>query len=185
MKLELRQIGLGQVLEIVPARHRDARGFFSETYNAELFARHGIDLVFMQDNHSLSRAAGVVRGLHHQLPPHAQEKLVRVVRGRIYDVVVDIRRSSATFGQWAGLELSADLGNQILVPRGFAHGFVTLEPNTEVIYKVTCGFAPAFDRSIRYDDPDIGISWPSSGGAFQLSEKDERAPRLRDAEVFA
>lgn len=182
--MDIRDIGLGGVLEIVPPRHSDERGFFSETYNAEILARHGIDLVFMQDNHSLSIHAGVVRGLHYQLPPHAQDKLIRVARGRIFDVAVDLRRSSPTFGQWAGLELSAERGNQLLVPRGFGHGFVTLEPSTEVIYKVTSGYAPAADRSIRFDDPSIGIEWPRPGVPFTLSDKDRSAPLLADAEVF-
>lgn len=183
--MEIREIGLPEVLEIIPQRHGDARGFFSETYNAEKLTKHGIDLVFMQDNHSLSVAAGVLRGLHYQLPPHAQDKLVRVVRGRIFDVAVDLRRSSSTFGRWAGLELSAERGNQLLVPRGFGHGFVTLEPNTEVFYKVTSPYAPASDRSIRYDDPSIGIDWPTLGVPFTLSDKDRSAPSLADAEIFS
>lgn len=182
--MEIRKTGLPGVLEIIPQRHGDARGFFSETYNAQTLAKHGIDLVFVQDNHSLSVEAGVVRGLHYQLPPHAQDKLVRVMRGRIFDVAVDLRRSSPTFGHWVGLELSADRGNQILVPRGFGHGFMTLEPGTEVIYKVTAGYHPTSDRSVRFDDPAIGIEWPKLDGPLTLSAKDEAAPRLTDAEVF-
>ncbi len=182
--MDVREIGFGEVLEVLPVRHRDARGFFSETYNAGMLTQHGIDLVFTQDNHSLSVEAGVVRGLHYQLPPFAQDKLVRVVRGRIFDVAVDLRRSSQTFGRWVGLELSAERGNQILIPRGFGHGFVTLEPNTEVFYKVTSGYAPSADRSVRFDDPTIGIEWPTLGDPFTLSDKDRSAPFLADAEVF-
>ncbi|RVD20669.1 dTDP-4-dehydrorhamnose 3,5-epimerase [Mesorhizobium sp. M4B.F.Ca.ET.017.02.2.1] len=183
--LEIRPLGLDDVVEIVPKRHGDARGFFIETYNAERFAEAGIDLRFVQDNHSYSAAAGVVRGLHYQLPPRAQDKLLRVVRGSILDVAVDIRRGSKSFGQWVALEISAEKGNQILVPKGFAHGFVTLEPDTEVLYKVTDTYSPEHDRSIRYDDPAIGIEWPAISGGYQLSDKDLKAPALGMAEVFA
>ncbi|CCV12491.1 dTDP-4-dehydrorhamnose 3,5-epimerase [Mesorhizobium sp. STM 4661] len=183
--LEIRPLGLDGVLEIVPKRFGDARGFFVETYNEERFSEAGIDLRFIQDNHSYSAAAGVLRGLHYQLSPRAQDKLLRVVRGRILDVAVDIRRSSKTFGKWVALEISAEKGNQILVPRGFAHGFVTLAPDTEVLYKVTELYSPQHDRSIRFDDPAIGIEWPSLSGGFQLSDKDLKAPTLAAAEVFA
>lgn len=183
--MEVRPLGIEGVLEIVPKRHGDARGFFIETYNAERFSQAGIDLRFVQDNHSYSAAAGVLRGLHYQLAPRAQDKLVRVIRGSILDVAVDIRRGSKTFGKWIALELSADRGNQILVPKGFAHGFVTLVPDTEVLYKVTDTYSPEHDRSIRFDDPAIGIEWPSMAGGFQLSDKDLKAPPLAAAEVFA
>ncbi|MBZ9755792.1 dTDP-4-dehydrorhamnose 3,5-epimerase [Mesorhizobium sp. ESP6-5] len=183
--LEVRSLGIDGVLEIVPKRHGDARGFFMETYNAELFSQAGIDLVFVQDNHSYSAAAGVLRGLHYQLAPRAQDKLLRVIRGSILDVAVDIRRASKTFGKWVALEVSAQKGNQILVPKGFAHGFVTLVPDTEVLYKVTDTYSPEHDRSIRFDDPTIGIGWPSLAGGFQLSDKDLKAPLLAVAEVFA
>ncbi|UCI06849.1 dTDP-4-dehydrorhamnose 3,5-epimerase [Mesorhizobium sp. B1-1-8] len=183
--LEVRPLGLDGVLEIVPERHRDARGFFSETWSAGRFAEAGIDLVFVQDNHSYSAAAGVLRGLHYQLPPCAQDKLLRVVRGSVLDVAVDIRRGSPTFAKWVALEISAEKGNQILVPKGFAHGFVTLVPHTEVLYKVTDTFSPEHDRSIRFDDPAIGIEWPALSGGFQLSDKDSKAPLLGMAEVFA
>ncbi len=138
----------------------------------------------MQDNHSYSAAAGVVRGLHYQLPPRAQDKLLRVIRGKILDVAVDIRRGSKSFGKWVALEVSAEKGNQILVPKGFAHGFITLVPDTEVLYKVTDTYSPAHDRSIRFDDPAIGIEWPAVSGGFQLSDKDLKAPLLAGAEVF-
>lgn len=183
--MEVRPLGIDGVLEIVPKRHGDARGFFIETYNAERFSQAGIDLRFVQDNHSYSAAAGVLRGLHYQLAPRAQDKLVRVIRGSILDVAVDIRRGSKTFGKWVALELSADRGNQVLVPKGFAHGFVTLVPDTEVLYKVTDTYSPEHDRSIRFDDPVIGIEWPSMAGGFQLSDKDLKAPPLAAAEVFA
>lgn len=183
--MEIRSLGLEGVLEIVPKRHGDARGFFMETYNAERFAQAGIKLHFMQDNHSYSAAAGVLRGLHYQLAPRTQDKLLRVIRGRIVDVCVDIRRSSKTFGKWIAHEISAEKGNQILVPRGFAHGFVTLVPDTEVLYKVTDTYSPDHERSIRFDDPAIGIKWPSIAGGFQLSDKDLKAPMLAAAEVFA
>ena len=182
---EVRPTGLAGVLEITPARFGDARGFFSETYNAARLAASGIDLAFVQDNHSFSARRGVLRGLHYQLPPRAQDKLVRVVRGAIFDVAVDIRRGSPTFGQWVGVELSAEKWNQLLVPKGFAHGFVTLTENTEVVYKVTDHYSPEHDRSIRYDDPDIAIRWPVAADALQLSDKDLAAARLAEAEVFS
>ncbi|MER9845655.1 dTDP-4-dehydrorhamnose 3,5-epimerase [Mesorhizobium australicum] len=183
--LEVRSLGIDGVLEIVPKRHGDARGFFMETYNAERFSQAGIEQVFVQDNHSYSAAAGVLRGLHYQLAPRAQDKLLRVIRGSILDVAVDIRRASKTFGKWVALEVSAQKGNQILVPKGFAHAFVTLVPDTEVLYKVTDTYSPEHDRSIRFDDPAIGIEWPSLAGGFQLSDKDLKAPLLAVAEVFA
>ena len=183
--MEIRSLGLEGVLEIVPKRHGDARGFFMETYSAERFAQAGIKLHFVQDNHSYSAAAGVLRGLHYQLAPRAQDKLLRVIRGRILDVCVDIRHGSKSFGKWMAHEISAEKGNQILVPRGFAHGFVTLVPDTEVLYKVTDTYSPEHERSIRFDDPAIGIEWPSLAGGFQLSDKDLKAPLLADAEVFA
>ncbi len=183
--IEVRQAGLDGVLEIIPRKFDDGRGFFSETYNAARFAEAGIDLVFVQDNHSHSAHKGVLRGLHYQLPPRAQDKLVRVVRGSIFDVAVDIRRGSPNFGRWVATELSAAKWNQLLVPKGFAHGFVTLEDDTEVIYKVTDLYSPEHDRSIRYDDPDIGIEWPLPGASLQLSAKDLAGRRLADAELFS
>lgn len=182
--LEIRKLGLDGVLEVVPKRFGDDRGFFSETYNASSFSQAGLGLVFVQDNHSLSAAKGVVRGLHYQLPPKAQDKLVRVIRGSIIDVAVDIRKGSPTFGKWISLELSAQKWNQILVPKGFAHGFMTLEENTEVIYKVTDYYSPEHDRAIRFDDPQIGIDWPLPSDQIQLSDKDRAAPGLADAETF-
>ncbi|QND52047.1 dTDP-4-dehydrorhamnose 3,5-epimerase [Phyllobacterium sp. 628] len=182
--LEVKTLALDGVLEITPKKFGDDRGFFSETYNAARFTEAGLNLTFVQDNHSLSAAKGVLRGLHYQLSPRAQDKLVRVVRGSIVDVAVDIRKGSPTFGQWLALELSAHKWNQILVPKGFAHGFMTLEENTEVVYKVTDYYSPEHDRSIRFDDPQIGIEWPIAADQIQLSEKDRAAPSLADAEVF-
>ena len=146
-------------------------------------AAAGIDLDFVQDNHSFSAARGVLRGLHFQVPPSAQAKLVRVSRGSVYDVAVDIRRGSPSFGRWVGLTLSAGLWNQVLVPEGFAHGFVTLEPDTEVQYKVTRPYDPANDRGIRFDDPAIAVDWPIDPNEVQLSGKDQVAPLLADVDT--
>jgi dTDP-4-dehydrorhamnose 3,5-epimerase len=181
--LEVRELGLDGVVEIVPKKFGDDRGFFSETFNAQRFTENGIPLEFCQDNHSLSRDRGVLRGLHYQLPPRAQDKLVRVSRGAIFDVVVDIRQGSPTFGKWVGVEISAGKWNQVLVPKGFAHGFVTLVPDTEVQYKVTEYYSAEHDRGVRYDDPAIGIEWPIEVEAITLSEKDSAAPLLADAEL--
>ncbi|MBB5703756.1 dTDP-4-dehydrorhamnose 3,5-epimerase [Ochrobactrum daejeonense] len=181
----VRPLSLPGIFEITPRKFGDDRGFFSETYNARSFAEAGIDLTFVQDNHSYSATKGVVRGLHYQLPPFAQDKLVRVTRGAILDVAVDIRKSSPTFGKWVALEVSAEKWNQILVPKGFAHGFMTLVENTEVIYKVTDYYSPEHDRSIRFEDPAIGIEWPIPASEVQLSDKDRKAPLLADAEIFA
>jgi dTDP-4-dehydrorhamnose 3,5-epimerase len=183
--MEVRPLALDGVFEIVPRKFGDDRGFFSETYKVSALAEAGINLNFVQDNHSFSAAKSVVRGLHYQLPPFAQDKLVRVVRGAILDVAVDIRKSSPTFGKWVALEVSAEKWNQILVPKGFAHGFMTLVENTEVIYKVTDYYSPEHDRSIRFDDPAIGIEWPLPTSSVQLSDKDQKAPLLADAEIFA
>ncbi|MBO1026947.1 dTDP-4-dehydrorhamnose 3,5-epimerase [Ochrobactrum sp. SD129] len=183
--MDVRSLGIDGVFEISPRRFGDDRGFFSETYNEKALADAGIDLTFIQDNHSYSAAKGVVRGLHYQLPDKAQDKLVRVIRGAILDVAVDIRKSSPTFGKWVSLEVSAEKWNQILVPKGFAHGFMTLVPDTEVIYKVTDYYSPQHDRSIRFDDPAIGIDWPLAASEVQLSDKDQKAPLLADAEIFA
>lgn len=169
------------VLLIEPARHGDARGFFSEVWKRSALAAAGLAADFVQDNHSLSRDAGVLRGLHFQRPPHAQGKLVRVARGRILDVVVDIREGSPSFGRHVTAELSAANWRQIWVPRGFAHGFLTLEPDTEVLYKVDAEYHAASDGGIAWDDPALGIPWPLPPGGPILSEKDRAAPRLAAA----
>lgn len=177
--MKIQQTNLPGVLLLEPARFGDERGFFSESWNKNTLAQHGVDLDFVQDNHSLSQTVGTVRGLHFQAPPHAQAKLVRCGRGALFDVAVDIRKSSPTYGQWVGYELSFENGLQLLVPTGFLHGFVTLQPNTEIIYKCTDYYAPECDGAVRFDDPDIGVDWPLTGEAV-LSDKDAAAPLLRD-----
>ncbi|KUO68139.1 MAG: dTDP-4-dehydrorhamnose 3,5-epimerase [Alphaproteobacteria bacterium BRH_c36] len=173
-------LGLPEVLEIAPAKFGDARGFFSETYNAKKFSDAGLSMAFVQDNHSFSAARGVLRGLHYQLPPFAQDKLVRVIKGAIFDVAVDIRRGSPRFGQWCARTISAKAWNQMFVPKGFAHGFLTLEPDTEVIYKVSDLYSPEHERAINFADPDIAIEWPLDGIEPTLSDKDRVAPFLKD-----
>ena len=180
--VEIRPLGLDGVFEIRPRRFGDDRGFFSEVWSRGALAEAGLDLDFVQDNHSYSAARGVLRGLHYQLPPAAQDKLVRVSRGSVYDVAVDIRPGSPTFGNWVGLTLSAELWNQILVPKGFAHGFVTLEEHTEVQYKVTAPYRPDLERAIRFDDPDLGIDWPVGSEEIQLSAKDRVGSSFSAAE---
>ena len=175
---DVQPLGLDGVLEIRPPKFGDERGFFSETYKADSLAAAGFTQPFIQDNHSYSAAKSVLRGLHFQNPPVAQAKLVRVTRGSIFDVAVDIRRGSPTFGRWVSLVLSADLWNQILIPEGYAHGFLTLEEHCEVQYKVTAPYSPQHDRSIRFDDPQIGIEWPAKANDIQLSAKDRDAPLL-------
>ena len=178
--------GLPEVIVVTPKRFGDGRGFFSETYHRDKFAQVGIDCEFVQDNHSLSAAVGTLRGLHYQLPPHAQDKLVRVVRGRIRDVAVDIRRSSPTFGKHVAVELSAEGGEQILVPKGFAHGFVTLEPDTEVVYKVSDVYDQPSERGIAWNDPQLAVDWGLPVDQPTLSGKDAQNPKLADQpDLFA
>lgn len=169
-----------EVKIITPKRLGDRRGFFSEVYARKAFAAAGIDLDFVQDNHSRSREVGTIRGLHFQAPPFAQVKLVRVTRGRILDVAVDLRRSSPTFGRHVAVELSEENWRQLLVPIGFAHGFCTLEPDTEVLYKVTNDYAPAHDFGVAFDDPTLAIAWPVETEKAILSDRDRRHPRLAD-----
>jgi dTDP-4-dehydrorhamnose 3,5-epimerase len=183
--LELRELELPGVIEVRPPRFGDERGFFSEVWREDHFAEVGITARFVQDNHSFSKAAGVLRGLHFQLEPAAQDKLVRVARGSIYDVAVDIRRGSPTFGRWVGLVVSAEEWNQIFVPKGFAHGFVTLEEDCEVLYKASAPYTPDLERTIRFDDPRLGIEWPVDAGALTLSERDRSAPLLADLDLHA
>lgn len=179
--LDVRKLKIPDVLELTPRKFGDDRGFFSETFNRNRLAEAGIAIDWMQDNQSYSAEPYTMRGLHYQEPPFAQDKLVRVLRGRILDVAVDIRQGSPHFGKWVALELSAAAFNQILVPVGFAHGFLTLEPDTEVFYKVSAPYSGEHDRSIRFDDPAIGIDWPLNGQTPVLSAKDEAAPTLQDA----
>lgn len=170
---------LGPVRLIEPVRHGDARGWFTETYSEKTFEEHGIACRFVQDNHSLSRPAWTLRGLHFQAPPSGQDKLVRCVRGRIWDVAVDLRRGSPTYGKSVGAELSAENGRQLFVPIGFAHGFLTLEPDTEVVYKVSHLYDPQADGGIAWNG--AGVDWPlPPGAAPELSPKDTRLPTLKD-----
>ncbi|WP_156963638.1 dTDP-4-dehydrorhamnose 3,5-epimerase [Muricoccus aerilatus] len=158
----------------------DLRGYFMETYSERDFRAVGVDARFVQDNQSLSARVGTLRGLHFQTPPHAQAKLVRVVRGAVLDVAVDIRRDSPGFGRHVACHLTADGAEQLYIPAGFAHGFVTLAPDTEVAYKVSDLYAPECDRGIAWDDPDLGLPWPELPGGPILSAKDRNHPRLRD-----
>jgi dTDP-4-dehydrorhamnose 3,5-epimerase len=173
------------VVELQPTRHGDERGWFSEVWNRSTLESHGISIDWVQDNTSMSAVVGTVRGIHYQLPDHAQTKLVRVVAGAVLDVAVDLRKSSPSFGQWVAVRLDAAIGNQLLVPEGFGHGFCTLEPNTLVSYKVSDYYDPACDRSVQWDDPDIAIDWPAVADPAALSTKDAAAPALAQAEVFA
>ncbi|HWY60325.1 MAG TPA: dTDP-4-dehydrorhamnose 3,5-epimerase [Rhizomicrobium sp.] len=179
MTLAVQSFDVSGPLLITPKRFLDSRGFFSETYNARAFAEAGIVSVFVQDNHSLSRQRGTVRGLHFQAPPRLQEKLVRVVKGRILDVAIDLRISSPTFGGHVSTEIGADDGRQFYVPVGFAHGFCTLEPDTEVFYKVTDFWAPECEGGVLWNDPALGIAWPDFAGA-QVVAKDAALPRLSE-----
>ncbi len=165
---------------IVTRIHRDHRGFFSETYSRADLVALGVNLEFVQDNHSLSVERGVVRGLHFQIPPFAQDKLVRVIRGSVFDVAVDIRRESPTYGKHVARVISTANWNQFLIPAGFAHGFCTLEANTEVIYKVTNYYSPEHDRGLLWNDEDLGIAWPIRENEAILSAKDMKQPRFRD-----
>ena len=178
--MELRPLGIDGVIEIIPKKFGDARGYFSETYARAGFRAAGIAPDWVQDNQSFSAEKGVLRGLHFQVSPYAQDKLIRVLRGSIFDVAVDIRKNSPTFGRWVSCTLSAAAFNQLLVPKGFAHGFVTLEAETEVLYKVSAPYDATCDRSIFYADPAIGIAWPLPTSGPNLSEKDRKAPKLAD-----
>ena len=173
-------LDIADVKLLTPKIFRDDRGFFTETWNARALAAAGIAADFVQDNTAFSRAKGTVRGLHFQLPPMAQVKLVRVVRGAILDVAVDLRRGSPTYGRHVTAVLSAENGAQILVPGTFAHGYCTLEPDTEVAYKVTAYYSPEHDRGIAWDDPALAIAWPVEPGEGQLSDKDRRQPAFAD-----
>jgi dTDP-4-dehydrorhamnose 3,5-epimerase len=177
-------LALPGILEITPPRFTDERGFFSETYNRQAFATDGIADEFVQDNHAYSRLKGTFRGLHYQLPPRAQGKLLRALRGSFLDVMVDIRRSSPSFSKWLAVEVSASRWNQVYVPAGYAHGYLTLEDDTEVAYKVTDIYSQPHERAIRFDDPAIGITWPMPVETMRLSARDLAAPVLAAAEIF-
>jgi dTDP-4-dehydrorhamnose 3,5-epimerase len=174
--MEVQPLAIFDVKLITPKIFRDERGFFSETYHRQALAAAGITAEFVQDNHSLSIKNGVVRGLHFQIPPRAQDKLVRVTRGSIFDVAVDIRVNSPTYGMHVSTVLSAENWTQIWVPKGFAHGFCTLEENTEVIYKTTDYYAPECDRGLLWNDSTLGIAWPIAHAAAVLSQKDSQHP---------
>lgn len=179
--MEHTRLEILDVILLTPRRFGDERGFFSETFNRRAYEEAGIVGEFVQDNHSLSRDAYVIRGLHFQTPPHAQDKLVRVTRGSVLDVVVDIRHGSPTFGKHVSAVLSAENWRQIWVPQGFAHAFCTLEPDTEFLYKVTDYYAPDNDAGLAWDDPALGIDWPIPNGvAAILSDKDKNHPKLAD-----
>ncbi|WP_336810053.1 dTDP-4-dehydrorhamnose 3,5-epimerase [Bosea sp. MMO-172] len=178
--LNVEETAIPAVKIVTPKKFGDHRGFFSETWSRKGFAEAGLDLDFVQDNQSLSGPVGTLRGLHFQSPPFAQDKLVRVTRGRILDVTVDIRTSSPTFGKHVAVELSAENWKQLLVPVGFAHGFVTLEPDTEVLYKVTAPYAPENDYGLAFDDPALGIDWRLPLSGLTLSDKDRKHPRLAE-----
>ena len=178
--MQINPTSIAAVQVLTPKRHGDHRGFFSEVYRKEFLSTKGIDVEFVQDNHSLSAEKGTVRGLHFQAPPFAQDKLVRVVRGSVFDVAVDLRKGSATYGEHVSVVLSAEAWNQVYVPVGFAHGFMTLEPDTEVVYKVSDYYAPDNERGLLWNDPELGIQWPIPERRAVLSEKDRRYPRLAD-----
>ena len=177
--MQIEETALPGVVILTPRRFGDARGFFAETWNQQTMAGLGITTAFVQDNHSVSADVNTVRGLHFQAPPHAQAKLVRCGRGALFDVAVDIRKGSPTFGQWVGVELTAENGKQLLVPEGFLHGFATRAPDTEICYKCSDFYAPEADGAVVYDDPTIGIDWGLTGAAV-LSTKDAAASKLAD-----
>jgi dTDP-4-dehydrorhamnose 3,5-epimerase len=176
--MQILKTAIEDVKLIKPVRHADSRGFFSEVFKESELRKHAIDIAFVQDNHSLSVTRGVVRGLHFQLAPFAQAKLLRVVAGSIFDVAVDIRGGSPSFGRHVAVVLSATDWNQILIPEGFAHGYCTLEPNTEVLYKVNAYYSPEHDRGLLWNDPALGIAWPVSAEEALVSDRDRKHPVL-------
>jgi dTDP-4-dehydrorhamnose 3,5-epimerase len=178
------KVGLDGPLEIVPDKIGDHRGYFSEVFRLDEFARHAGAVQFVQDNQSLSVRAGTVRGLHFQTHPRAQGKLVRCLAGKLLDVAVDLRADSASFGQWISVVLTPELNNQLWVPVGFGHGFCTLEPDTVIAYRVTNYYSPDDDRGVAWDDPDIAVSWPDVAVADSLSAKDRGQPSLRELPTY-
>jgi dTDP-4-dehydrorhamnose 3,5-epimerase len=179
-RMEFTRFPIPGPIAIMPVRHGDARGYFSETFRADRVQEAAGPIDLVQENQSLSAQPGTIRGLHFQIAPAAQGKLVRCVAGALFDVAVDIRHDSPTFGQWVSAELTADNGRQLWIPAGFAHGFCTLEPNTVVAYKVSAYYSPAHDRGMAWDDPALGITWPAVANAATLSAKDRAQPRLGD-----
>ncbi|MCB8839379.1 dTDP-4-dehydrorhamnose 3,5-epimerase [Aurantimonas sp. VKM B-3413] len=182
--LDVEHLAIPEVLVVTCRRHGDDRGFFSETYNRDRFREAGITMDFVQDNHAYSAEKGTVRGLHFQTPPFAQDKLVRVVRGAILDIAVDLRTGSPTYGRYVSAVISAKAWNQILVPVGFAHGLVTLEPDTEVLYKVSNVYSPEHDKGLLWNDPALGIDWGLAEEEAILSAKDKTQPRLADLPAY-
>ena len=178
MNFTFSRLAIPDLVLIRPIIFKDVRGLFSETYRKEFLASLGLEIDFVQENHSISVRKGTIRGLHFQKPPSAQAKLVRVVKGSIFDVAVDIRRGSPSYGQWTAVELTAMEGEQLFVPHGFAHGFCTLEPDTEVLYKCDAYYAPDLEGGLRYDDPTIGIVWPLRGEPATLNDRDAGFPGL-------
>ena len=179
--MSVENLAIPGVLLVTPQRFADSRGYFVETYNQRRALADGIDVTFVQDNQSLSTQRGTIRGLHFQLAPAPQAKLVRVMEGSVYDVAVDLRVGSATYARWCGATLTADRGEQLFIPAGFAHGFCTLEPNTMVAYKVDGFYDKHAEGGLRWDDPDIAITWPIQAGDIKVSDKDAALPFLRDA----
>lgn len=180
MSCIIESLDIPEVKVIRPTRHRDQRGFFSETYSKSALAEAGINVEFVQDNHAMSVRKGTIRGLHFQVSPFAQDKLVRVVRGAIFDVAVDIRGGSPTYGRHVSAIISSEAWNQIFVPIGFAHGFATLEAHTEVLYKVSKFYSPDDDKGLLWNDPALQIEWPVSEAVATLSERDRNQPKLED-----
>lgn len=178
--MRTQRLDIPEVMLVTPDKHGDGRGFFSEVHNRRTFAAAALDVEFVQDNHSLSAERGTVRGLHFQVPPHAQHKLVRVIRGSIFDVAVDLRRGSPNYGRHVATTVSAASWSQIFVPAGFAHGLMTLEPNTEILYKVTAYYAPTHDRGILWNDPALDIRWPIPARDAILSDRDRSHPTFAD-----
>ena len=176
--MQVQELAIPDVKVLTPGKHGDGRGFFSEVYNRRTLAETGIDIEFVQDNHSLSALKWTVRGLHFQTPPRAQVKLVRTARGSVFDVAVDLRRGSPTYGRHVSVVLSREAWNQVLIPAGFAHGFMTLEPDTEVVYKVSDHYSPRHDEGLLWNDPSLGIRWPVAEAEAVLSERDRGLPKF-------
>ena len=180
--MQIERFNIEDLLSIVPTKRQDQRGFFSETYRTDVLTTAGMRAEFIQDNHVYSAERGVLRGLHFQIPPRAQGKLVRCTRGAILDVAVDIRMGSPTYGHHVAVELSSANWRQLWVPPGFAHGYLTLQPHCEVIYKVTDYWAPDYERGIAWDDPGLGIDWRCSPAGIITADKDRGNPRLADVD---
>ena len=178
--MQITPLAIAEVYLITPRRFRDARGYFSETYRRDHLKEAGIDVDFVQDNESLSACSGTIRGLHYQAPPYAQAKLVRVIAGKVLDVAVDIRTGSPTYGQFVTTTLSAENGEQLFIPEGFAHGFCSMSDNTILAYKVSANYSKAHDQGVLWNDPDLAIPWPVGSADAVLSEKDAALPRLTD-----